>query len=40
MKLNKRIIAGIGLGALALIGGTFAYYNEEVSLDKIGRAHV
>ncbi len=37
MKLNKRIIAGIGLGALALIGGTFAYYNEEVSLDNLLR---
>lgn len=40
MKLNKKVIAGIGLGAVALIGGTFAYYNEAVSLDNLLRTGV
>lgn len=30
---NKKAAAGIGLGAAALIGGTFAYYNQSTSLD-------
>lgn len=33
MKLNKKAIAGVGLGALALVGGTFAYYSQTASLD-------
>lgn len=33
MKLNKKAIAGVGLGALALVGGTFAYYSKSASLD-------
>ena len=32
-KLNKKAAAGIGLGALALVGGTFAYYSQTASLD-------
>lgn len=32
-KLNKKVLAGAGLGALALVGGTFAYYNATLSLD-------
>lgn len=32
-KLNKKAFAGLGLGALVLVGGTLAYYNETVSLD-------
>ncbi|MCI9105139.1 MAG: hypothetical protein HFG57_04135 [Lachnospiraceae bacterium] len=32
-KWNKKALAGVGLGALALVGGTFAYYNQTVSLD-------
>lgn len=32
-KLNKKLIAGIGLGALAVVGGTFAYYQSSASLD-------
>ncbi|MEY8337600.1 BsaA family SipW-dependent biofilm matrix protein [Lachnospiraceae bacterium 62-35] len=32
-KLNKKLAAGIGLGALAVVGGTFAYYNQSASLD-------
>lgn len=33
MKLNKKAIAGVGLGALALVGGTFAYYNQTATMD-------
>lgn len=33
MKLNKKAVAGLGLGVAALVGGTFAYYNQTVSLD-------
>lgn len=33
MKLNKKAVAGVGLGVAALIGGTFAYYNQTISLD-------
>lgn len=32
-KLNKKIAAAAGLGALALAGGTFAYYSQTASLD-------
>ena len=32
-KLNKKAAAGIGLGALALVGGTFAYYSQTATLD-------
>lgn len=33
MKMNKKLAASVGLGALVLVGGTFAYYYETVSLD-------
>lgn len=32
-KVNGKMAAGIGLGALVLVGGTFAYYYESGSLD-------
>lgn len=32
-KINKKVLAGVGLGAMALVGGTFAYYNQTVSLE-------
>ena len=32
-KLNKKVLAGAGLGAVALVGGSFAYYNQTVSLE-------
>lgn len=33
MKVNKKMAAVAGLGALALVGGSFAYYFESGSLD-------
>lgn len=33
MKVNKKVAAVAGLGALALVGGSFAYYFESGSLD-------
>lgn len=33
MKINKRVLAGTGLGAVVLVGGTFAYYNQTLSAD-------
>lgn len=33
MKLNKKAMAGVGLAAVALVGGTFAYYTATNSLD-------
>lgn len=33
MKMNKKAVAGLGLGALALVGGSFAYYNQTATLD-------
>ena len=33
MKMKKKALAGAGLAALALVGGTFAYYTAENSLD-------
>lgn len=33
MKLNKKALAGAGLGAVVLVGGTFAYYNQTLSID-------
>ncbi len=32
-KWNKKALALLGLGAATLVGGTFAYYNQTVSLD-------
>lgn len=31
--MNKKLIAGAGLAALALVGGTFAYFNESLTID-------
>lgn len=33
MKLNKKVVAVASLGALVLVGGTFAYFNQTMSLD-------
>lgn len=33
MKMNKKVMAFAGLGALVLVGGTFAYFNQSMSLD-------
>lgn len=33
MKMNKKALAGAGLAAVALIGGTFAYYSQTVTLE-------
>lgn len=32
-KMNKKVLACAGLGAAALVGGTFAYYNQTLSID-------
>lgn len=32
-KMSKKATALAGLGVLAVVGGTFAYYNEKVSLE-------
>ena len=32
-KMSKKATALAGLGVLAVVGGTFAYYNETVSLE-------
>lgn len=33
MKVNKKVLAGAGLLAAALVGGTFAYFNETLFID-------
>ncbi len=33
MKVNKRVLAAAGFCAAALVGGTFAYYNQTLSVD-------
>lgn len=30
---SKKVLAGMGLGAMALVGGTFAYFNQRLTLD-------
>ena len=32
-KMSKKATALAGLGVLAVVGGTFAYYNQTVSLE-------
>lgn len=33
MKMNKKVAACVGLGVAAVVGGTFAYYNQTTSLE-------
>ena len=32
MKLNKKVVAVANLGALGLVGGTFAFFYQTMSL--------
>ncbi len=33
MKINKKVLAVAGVAAVALVGGTFAYFNQSLSID-------